>query len=92
MAVDSKAAGNLSCAFGLKLPVIFKTAFQVTVSRAVTQPNTTDLRLAACACDVDVDVAAALVLLNIGKKKELRKGHQSTMVVPLPLAVAVTGS
>lgn len=51
MAVDSKAAGNLSCAFGLKLPVIFKTAFQVTVSRAVTQPNTTDLRLAACACD-----------------------------------------
>jgi predicted proteasome-type protease len=39
MAVDSKAAGNLSCAFGLKLPVIFKTAFQVTVSRAVTQPT-----------------------------------------------------
>jgi hypothetical protein len=77
MAVDSKAAGNLSCAFGLKLPVIFKTAFQVTVSRAVTQPNTTDLRLAACACDQEIayrthpdrrsDVAAALVLLNIGK-------------------------
>ena len=43
MAVDSKAVGNLSCAFGLKLPVIFKTAFQVTVSRAVTQPNTTEI-------------------------------------------------
>jgi hypothetical protein len=54
MAVDSKAVGNLSCAFGLKLPVIFKTAFQVTVSRAVTQPNTTDLRLAACACDQEI--------------------------------------
>ena len=71
LAVDSKAVGDLS------LPVIFKIAFQVTVSRAVTQPNTNDLRLAACVCDqeiasiartpiaeADVDVAAALVLLS----------------------------